>query len=161
EPLYTEQEANSSLRQLRGVEFGKTFEPTPGVTASLRLQGHILGAAAVTLEYGGRRISFSGDLGRPHDPVMLAPLPPAHTDWIVTESTYGDRAHPPETLKDELGKVLCRVAARGGIVVIPAFAVGRAQLLLHIIAQLQNSGQAPTVPVYLNSPMATGVTDLY
>lgn len=161
EPLYTEQEANSSLRQLRGVEFDKAFEPVPGVKASLRLQGHILGAAAVTLEYGGRRITFSGDLGRPHDPVMLAPLPPADSDWIVTESTYGDRAHPPETLKDELAKVLCRVAARGGIVVIPAFAVGRAQLLLHIIAQLQSSGQAPTVPVYLNSPMATGVTDLY
>ena len=161
EPLYTEQEANSSLRQLRGVGFGETFEPVPGVKASLRLQGHILGASAVTLEYQGTRISFSGDLGRPHDPVMLAPLPPADSDWIVTESTYGDRTHPQETLKAELGEALRRVAARVGIVVIPAFAVGRAQLLLHIIAQLQSSGQAPAVPVYLNSPMATGVTDLY
>lgn len=161
EPLYSEQDANRSLRQLRGVPFDEIFEPVPGVKASLRLQGHILGAAAVTLEYQGRRITFSGDLGRPHDPVMLAPLPPADSDWIVTESTYGDRTHPPETLKEELGKVLSRVAARGGIVVIPAFAVGRAQLLLHIIAQLQSTGQAPIVPVYLNSPMATGVTDLY
>lgn len=161
EPLYSEQDAKRSLRQLRGVAFDQTFEPLPGVRASLRLQGHILGAAAVTLEYQGRRITFSGDLGRPHDPVMLAPLPPADSDWIVTESTYGDRAHPPETLKDELSEVLGRVAARGGVVVIPAFAVGRAQLLLHIIAQLQSAGQVPTVPVYLNSPMATGVTDLY
>lgn len=161
EPLYSEQDAKRSLRQLRGVAFDQTFEPLPGVKASLRLQGHILGAAAVTLEYQGKRITFSGDLGRPHDPVMLAPLPPADSDWIVTESTYGDRAHPPETLKDELSEVLGRVAARGGVVVIPAFAVGRAQLLLHIIAQLQSAGQAPTVPVYLNSPMATGVTDLY
>lgn len=161
EPLYSEQDANWSLRQLRGVPFDETFEPVPGVKVSLRLQGHILGAAAVTLEYQGRRITFSGDLGRPHDPVMLAPLPPADSDWIVTESTYGDRTHPPETLKEELSKVLRRVAARGGVVVIPAFAVGRAQLLLHIIAQLQSAGLAPAVPVYLNSPMATGVTDLY
>jgi metallo-beta-lactamase family protein len=149
------------LRQLRGVPFDETFEPVPGVKASLRLQGHILGAAAVTLEYQDRRITFSGDLGRPHDPVMPAPLPPADSDWIVTESTYGNRAHPPETLKEELGEVLRRVAARGGVVVIPAFAVGRAQLLLHIIAQLQSAGQAPIVPVYLNSPMAAGVTSLY
>ncbi len=161
EPLYSEEDANRSLRQLRGVAFNRTFEPAPGIKASLHLQGHILGAAAVTLEYQGRRITFSGDLGRPHDPVMLPPSPPADSDWIVTESTYGDRAHPPETPKEELGEVLRRVAARGGVVVIPAFAVGRAQLLLHIIAQLQSSGQAPAVPVYLNSPMATGVTDLY
>lgn len=161
EPLYTEKEADSSLRHLRGVAFDKPFEPVPGVTASLRLQGHILGAAAVTLQYLGKRITFGGDLGRPHDPVMLAPLPPADSDWIVTESTYGNRAHPPEDLKDELGKVLRRVAARGGVVVIPAFAVGRAQLLLYLITQLQSAGQAPSVPVYLNSPMAAGVTGLY
>lgn len=161
EPFYSEQDANRSLRQLRGVPFDEVFEPVPGVKASLRLQGHILGAAAVTLEHQGKRITFSGDLGRQHDPVMLAPSPPAESDWIVTESTYGDRAHPTETLKEELGEVLRRVASRGGVVVIPAFAVGRAQLLLRIVAQLQSTGQVPTVPVYLNSPMATGVTDLY
>lgn len=161
EPLYSEHDASQSLRQVHGVPFDEAFEPVPGVRGSLRLQGHILGAAAVTLEYQGVRITFSGDIGRPHDPVMLAPAPPADSDWIVTESTYGDRAHPPGTLEQELGGVLRRVAARGGVVVIPAFAVGRAQLLLHIIAQLQGSGQAPVVPVYLNSPMATGVTELY
>lgn len=161
EPLYSEHDASQSLRQLHGVPFDEAFEPVPGVRASLRLQGHILGAAAATLEYQGVRITFSGDIGRPHDPVMLAPAPPADSDWIVTESTYGDRAHLPGTLKHELGEVLRRVAARGGVVVIPAFAVGRAQLLLHIIAQLQGSGQAPIVPVYLNSPMASGVTELY
>ena len=161
EPLYSEHDASQSLRQVHGVFFDEAFEPVPGVRASMRLQGHILGAAAVTLEYQGVRITFSGDIGRPHDPVMLAPAPPADSDWIVTESTYGDRAHPPGTLEQELGEVLRRVAIRGGVVVIPAFAVGRAQLLLHIIAQLQGSGQAPVVPVYLNSPMASGVTELY
>jgi len=161
EPLYTEQQANSSLRQLRGVGFEQDFEPVPGITATLRCQGHIPGAAAVTLGHDGTRITFSGDLGRPDDPVMPAPLPPADSDWIVIESTYGDRSHPAETLGEELGAALRRVAARGGVMVIPAFAVGRAQLLLHVIAQLQAAGQAPSMPVYLNSPMAAGVTALY
>lgn len=161
EPLYSERDASQSLRHLHGVSFDEAFEPVPGVRAGLRLQGHILGAAAASFEYQGVRITFSGDLGRPHDPVMLAPLPPADSDWIVTESTYGDRAHLPGTLHQALGEVLRRVAARGGVVVIPAFAVGRAQLVLYTIAQLQSTGQAPTVPVYLNSPMASGVTDLY
>lgn len=161
EPLYSEQDALLSLRRLHGVAFDEEFEPVPGVQASLRYQGHILGAAAVTLQYQGRRITFSGDIGRPDDAVMRAPAPPADSDWIVTESTYGDRTHPPGSLRDELGDVLRRVAARGGVVVIPAFAVGRAQLLLHLIAQLQGAGEVPPMPAYLNSPMARGVTDLY
>jgi metallo-beta-lactamase family protein len=161
EPLYSEIDAQHSLRRLHGVDFEQPFEPVPGVRATMRMQGHILGAAAVTLEYEGTRITFSGDLGRPHDPVMLAPLAPAESDWIVTESTYGDRTHPAGALEQELRDVLRRVAARGGVVVIPAFAVGRAQLLLHVIAQLQSRGDVPTVPVFLNSPMATDVTALY
>lgn len=161
EPLYSELDAQHSLRLLQGVEFKHPFEPVPGVQATLRMQGHILGAAAVTLEYQGIRITFSGDLGRPHDPVMLAPVAPAESDWIVTESTYGDRTHPAGALAQELRAVLRRVAARGGVVVIPAFAVGRAQLLLHVIAQLQSAGKVPVVPVFLNSPMATDVTALY
>ncbi|MHB8911555.1 MAG: MBL fold metallo-hydrolase [Lysobacter sp.] len=161
QPLYSEVDANSSLRLLKGAAFEQAFEPAPGVQATLRMQGHILGAAAVALEYRGTRITFSGDLGRPNDPVMLAPLPPADADWIVTESTYGDRAHPADTIAQQLRDVLRRVAARGGVVVIPAFAVGRAQLLLHVIAQLQSAGDVPAVPVFLNSPMATDVTALY
>jgi metallo-beta-lactamase family protein len=161
EPLYSEADALRSLNQLQGVAFEHTFEPVPGVRATLRRQGHILGAAAVTLEFEGRRITFSGDIGRPHDPVMLAPVPPAESDWIVTESTYGDRTHPAIELKQELLAVLQRTAARGGVVVIPSFAVGRAQMLLHVIAQLQSEGLLTSVPVYLNSPMATDVTALY
>lgn len=161
EPLYSEAEARQCLQLLHGVPFEQAFEPVPGIQATLRMQGHILGAAAVTLEHRGVRITFSGDLGRPQDPVMLAPDPPADSDWVVTESTYGDRVHPVATPVHELREVLRRVAARGGVVVIPAFAVGRAQLLLHVIAQLQSKGEVPAVPVFLNSPMATGVTALY
>ena len=160
-PLYTEADAHDGLRRLHAVPFERAFEPVPGVEATLRMQGHILGAAAVTLEYQGTRVTFSGDIGRPHDPVMLAPMPPAASDWIVVESTYGNRTHGPADLQHELRDVLRRVIARDGVVVIPAFAVGRAQLLLHLIAQLQASGEVPTVPVFLNSPMATDVTALY
>lgn len=161
EPLYSEADARASLGQLHGVDFDKFFEPVPGVKASFRMQGHILGAAAVTLEFEGTRITFSGDLGRPDDPVMPAPAALAESDWVVVESTYGNRVHPPETLEQELLAVLRRVIARNGVVVIPAFAVGRAQMLLHVIARLQSTGQLPAVPLYLNSPMAASVTGLY
>jgi metallo-beta-lactamase family protein len=161
EPLYSEVDARAALRLLQGVGFEQAFEPAPGISATFRMQGHILGAGAVTLEFEGRRLTFSGDLGRPDDPVMLAPAPLADSDWVVVESTYGNRVHPAETLERELLEVLQRVVARNGVVVIPAFAVGRAQMLLHVIAQLQSSGRLPEVPVYLNSPMAASVTGLY
>jgi len=161
EPLYSEADARASLAHLQGVGFEQPFEPVPGVRATLRMQGHILGAAAATLEFEDTRLTFSGDLGRPDDPVMLAPAPLADSDWVVVESTYGNRVHPTESLKQELLAVLQRVVARNGVVVIPAFAVGRAQMLLHVIAQLQATGQLQEVPVYLNSPMAASVTGLY
>lgn len=161
EPLYTEADALRSLEHLHGVDLDDEFEPAPGVRVVFRQQGHILGAASVGVAYEGRRITFSGDIGRPHDPMMLAPSPPLESDWIVTESTYGNRLHPPDGLEPELAAVLGRTIERKGVVVVPAFAVGRAQLLLHAIARLQASGAIPEVPVYLNSPMATDVTALY
>lgn len=161
EPLYRESDAIESLKSLQGMAFDQVFEPVPGVRTTLRRQGHILGAAAVTCEFNGARITFSGDLGRPNDPVMLAPDPPLDSDWIVVESTYGNRSHPAVTLKEELLAALLPVVARRGVVVIPSFAVGRAQLLLHVIAQMQAEGALPVEPIYLNSPMATDVTALY
>lgn len=160
-PLYREVDAFHCLKQFRCVDFEEDFVPAPGFRARLRNQGHILGAAAATVSCGATSVTFSGDIGRPDDSVMFAPAAPGEADWIVVESTYGDRSHPPTALKDELAEVLRRVAARAGVVVIPAFAVGRAQLLLHIIAQLQGENLVPRVPVYLNSPMATDVTAMY
>lgn len=161
QPRYREADAQRALELLRPVPLERSFSAAPGVQALLRSQGHILGAAAATLEHDGIRITFSGDVGRPQDPVMPAPQPPAGSDWIVCESTYGDRTHPSDVLKDELRQVLSRALGRGGVVVIPAFAVGRAQLLLHVIAQLQGEAAIPRAPVYLNSPMASQVTALY
>lgn len=160
-PLYDEAEAIRSLERFDGVDFDQEFEPVPGVRARLSPQGHILGAAAASFEFEGRRITFSGDIGRPNDPMMNAPAPPPDSDWIVTESTYGNRRHVSGALEEELREVLVRTIARKGVVVVPAFAVGRAQLLLHVIARLQGQGAVPKVPVYLNSPMATDVSALY
>ena len=161
EPLYSEADARASLAHLHGVDFGHGFELVPGVHARFHVQGHILGAAAATLEFEDRRITFSGDLRRPNDPLMPTPAALAESDWVVVESTYGNRAHPVDGLEQELLAVLQRVIARKGVVVIPAFAVGRAQVLLHVIARLQGSGQLADVPVYLNSPMAASVGGLY
>lgn len=160
-PLYTEDDAREALDLMHTTEFEQPFEPIPGVQARLRMQGHILGAAAVTLEFAGRRITFSGDIGRYHDPIMPPPLPIGETDWIVTESTYGNRLHPAIPPEQELHDALAPVLARGGVAIIPSFAVGRAQMLLHVVAKLQDEHRLPSVPVYLNSPMATDVSDLY
>ena len=160
-PLYTEKDAIASLRHLRPVAVGTALAVVPGLSASFRLQGHILGAASVALESEGRRVLFSGDIGRSDDPVMRAPEAREAADWVVVESTYGDRLHPATELGPALAGAIRPVLERGGVVVIPAFAVGRAQLLLHALATLQDEGALPAAPLYLNSPMANEVTALY
>ena len=161
-PLYTEDEARRSLARLKAARLHEAFEPLPGWRAQFSGAGHILGAASVLLEVGGRRLLFSGDLGRPDDALMLPPEPPPAADVVVCESTYGNRLHPQEDLLGELGPALARVAARGGTAVVPVFAVGRAQAVLLAISQLKAQGRLPqSLPVYLDSPMAVQTTDLY
>lgn len=161
-PLYTRLDAVHSLRLLKAHPLHKPFEPLPGWRARFLGAGHILGAASVLLEVGGRRILFSGDLGRPDDPLMPPPEPPAAADAVLIESTYGDREHPAIQLLDELAQPLARLAARGGVAVVPVFAVGRAQMLMHAITQLKAQGRIPgNLPVYLDSPMAVSATQLY
>ena len=154
-PLYTESDALASLKLFRSVPMGQAFEPLHGWTASFSSAGHILGAASLLLEVGGQRILFSGDLGRPDDMLMLPPDKPPAADAVVIESTYGDREHPEDDTLAELGPALQRVAARGGTAVVPVFAVGRAQEILHAIVLLKANGVLPhSLPVYLDSPMA-------
>lgn len=160
-PLYTRQDAEEALQQFRAVKTGMTFEPTPGLQARLRFAGHILGATFVRLEAGGTSVTFSGDLGRPDDALMNPPEVPERSDYLVIESTYGDRTHPDIDAEQELAHWLHRCHARGGVTVIPGFAVGRAQSLLWQIARLKESGKLPDIPVYLDSPMATDATTLY
>jgi len=161
-PLYTRLDAQHSLALLQVQPVHQQFEPLPGWRATFTRAGHILGAASVLLEVGGRRILFSGDLGRPDDLLMCAPDAPPAADTVLVESTYGDRSHPAGSVLDELGPPLARLAARGGVAVVPVFAVGRAQTVLHAIAQLKSRGALPPgLPVYLDSPMAVSATQLF
>lgn len=161
-PLYSEADALRALEHLVAVPVGHEFAPAPGMTARLQLAGHILGAASVAIACEGRRILFSGDLGRPNDPIMRAPTALGACDYLVVESTYGDRRHEAFDPSARLADIISKTAARGGVTVIPSFAVGRAQELLHEIGQLKKAGAIPAaLPVYLNSPMAVDATRLY
>ena len=161
-PLYTKQEAIDSLKQLHAEQQDQWFEPIRGWKARFQPAGHILGAASLLLDVAGRRILFSGDLGRSDDALMNPPEPPPQADTVLIESTYGDRQHPPQKLFEELGPLLQKLAARGGVAVVPVFAVGRAQAVLHTIAQLKAAGVIPrSLPVFLDSPMAIHTTALF
>jgi metallo-beta-lactamase family protein len=161
-PLYTVEDAKASLKHFHTVPMFQAFEPIRGWQARLYGAGHILGAASLLLEVGGKRLLFSGDLGRSDDLIMHPPEAPPSADAVIVESTYGDRNHPAVSLVDELAPVLERVAARGGTAVVPVFAVGRAQALLHAIAELKAHKRIPrALPVYLDSPMAIHSTELF
>ena len=161
-PLYTRQDALDCLPLIKATPWGKTFQPIAGWRVTFSAAGHILGASSVLLEVAGRRILFSGDLGRPDDSIMNAPDDAPAADTVLIESTYGDRHHPPGDILAELGPALHRLAGRGGVAVVPVFAVGRAQALLHAIAQLKARGDVPrSLPVFLDSPMAVHTTHLF
>jgi metallo-beta-lactamase family protein len=160
-PLYGKHDALQSLQLLKPEHEGISFSPLPGWKATFSHAGHILGAASILLEVADRRILFSGDVGRPDDLIMKAPDLPPDADTVLIESTYGNREHPKEDVLAELAPALKRVAARGGVAVVPVFAVGRAQALLHAIALLKERGEIPHgLPVFLDSPMAVHTTEL-
>ncbi|SEF20956.1 MBL fold metallo-hydrolase [Variovorax sp. NFACC27] len=160
-PLYTEEDARAALKRFEPVGFAQECSPWPGWSWQLRRAGHILGAASLRIGWEGSSILFSGDLGRSDDLLMRPPEAAAAADYVVVESTYGDRRHPAADTLSELAGVINRTAARGGIVVIPAFAVGRAQTLLHCTQLLKQARRIPDMPVYLNSPMAADATRIY
>jgi metallo-beta-lactamase family protein len=160
-PLYTEADARAVLERLHPVAVPSDVALFPDIQARFSRAGHLLGAASIRLESQDERILFSGDLGRNHDPLMRPPAPPSAADWVVIESTYGDRLHSQVDPEAELMAPLVRALGRGGVVIVPTFAIGRAQLLLHLIGRLQRKGAIAQVPVYLNSPMAEDATPLY
>lgn len=161
EPLYTADDADRALTQFRTVAFNDDKAIGPDMTARFVHAGHILGASQLHLTVGGTSLHFTGDLGRDDDALMKPPADFEGADILVTESTYGDRTHPSVDPETELEPVLARVIGRGGVVVIPAFAVGRSQALLLHIERLMTSGRIPRVPVYLNSPMAVNASSMY
>lgn len=159
-PLYTEEDARNALQFFRTVDFGKRYRIGDDFTFSLFRAGHILGAAFIRVTAGdGTSILFSGDIGRLHDPVMKPPAKIQGADYLVVESTYGDRLHDKDNPADDIEKIVRRTAARGGTLVIPAFAVGRAQALLYYFHLLREEKRIPAnIPIYLDSPMAIDAT---
>jgi metallo-beta-lactamase family protein len=168
-PLYTEKDAYASLELLNPVaNTGETIQVAPGIRASFRIAGHILGSSLVLLEVDragaddkGRRILFSGDLGHYDQPIIRDPARPPACDYLLVESTYGDRLHDPEDPKVALARIINDAAQRNAPVLIPAFAVGRTQELVYLIRELEDEKTIPVLPVTVDSPMAAATTAAY
>lgn len=160
-PLYTAADAERALPRFHPVPFHHAVEVAPGVEVGFTPAGHILGAAGVHASVRGTSVHFTGDLGRSSDPVMRPPAALEPSDVLVVESTYGDRAHSPVDAGTVLEDVIARTTRKGGVVLIPAFAVGRTESVLLQLARLRQKGLLPEVPIYLNSPMAIEVAGIY
>ncbi len=160
-PLYTQQDAIESLNYIHPIQFRKQYKIDEETYISLIPAGHILGATFVQFKHYDTTILFSGDLGRPNDIIMHAPAVIQAADYLVLESTYGNRLHKKINPLDELADIVTRTVARDGTVVIPAFAVGRAQHLLYLMYLLKKENRIPNVPIYLDSPMAKEATQLF
>ena len=159
-PLYTVEDAHAALALVQRCGYDRAFAVTPGITALLRQAGHILGSATVELRLDATRLVYSGDLGRYDRPILPDPEPVPAADVLLLESTYGDRPHRAGA-EDDLVRIVRDAAARGGTVLVPAFAVDRTQELLWMLRRLEAAGRVPVLPVYIDSPMAIEVTEIY
>lgn len=160
-PLYTEADAQNALTRLTPISFGPDQRLPGGGSIRLRRAGHILGAASVQLDWAGTTIVFSGDLGRYDDLTMVDPVGFDKADYLLVESTYGNRSHDKRDATNALEEIVSRAVARGGTVVIPAFAVGRVQSLLVHFERIKAAGQLSNVPIFLDSPMATDASEIF
>ncbi len=166
EPLYDAEDAAGVLELFEDVGYGEDFDALPGVRVQYRDAGHILGSASMmlTIQENGRtvKLGFTGDVGRPERPILRDPQPMEDCDYLICESTYGGRVHePPDQSKQRLAHVVGSTARRGGKVIIPAFAVGRTQEIVYRLDQLTTEGRLPPIPVYVDSPLAVNVTDVF
>jgi metallo-beta-lactamase family protein len=160
-PLYTRDDALKALSLLSPVDFEQEVHLGDGVTFEMTPNGHILGSAFVRISDGKKSIVFSGDIGRPQHLLMNPPTPIKQADYLVLESTYGDRTHDKTDPKIKLAETINRTIKRCGKVIVPVFAVGRAQEILYAIHLLKVEGKIADVPVYLNSPMAIDATQIF
>lgn len=166
EPLYTAADAEAALEHLVAHRYGDPFHPVSGITATFYEAGHILGSAVVVLEVDdhGRqlRLAFSGDLGRKKIPLLRDPQVVENIDYLILESTYGNRLHaPPDEAYAKLRQVVGEACERGGKIIIPSFAVGRAQDLIYNLHRLMDQGAVPRIPVYVDSPLATNIARVF
>jgi metallo-beta-lactamase family protein len=166
EPLYTLEDAARVAQYFRGQDYDQPFQPLPGVNVRLVDAGHILGSAAIVMDIEENqrkyRLWFSGDIGRRNLPLLRDPILPSQADYLIMECTYGDKPHrDPESALEELRQVVSRTIQRSGKVIIPAFAVGRSQELIYDLHKLIDSGQIPSIPVFVDSPLAVNVSDVF
>jgi metallo-beta-lactamase family protein len=168
-PLYTEEDAREALKLLQVVKnTGESFQVVRGIEAQFRIAGHILGSSHVLVQVDGggadrpgRSILFSGDLGKYDQPIIRDPAAPPACDYLVVESTYGNRLHDTEVPRDALERIIKDAAAHNSAILIPAFAVGRAQEIVYLIRELENEKRIPILPVSVDSPMAAAATQAY
>lgn len=160
-PLYGTNDAKKTLKLFKTLTVQHVLKVAEGISVRLLPAGHILGACSAEITADGQTVLFSGDLGRPDDKIMRPPAPIEKPDYIVVESTYGDRNHEKTDPQERFAEIVNRTVARGGIVVVPSFAVGRAQELLLAIYKMKQRRLIPDLPVYLNSPMAIDMTEIY
>ena len=166
EPLYTIEDVEASMGNFIGVQYDKTIEVAPGVKATWRDAGHILGSAGILLEIrdNGKfiRLGFSGDIGRPEMPVIRDPDILNDLDALIMESTYGNKLHPVSMeVEEEVAAVINEVLERNGKIIIPAFAVGRTQLFVYILHKLFDQNRIPAIPIFVDSPLAVNSTEVF
>ncbi|MBI3988363.1 MAG: MBL fold metallo-hydrolase [candidate division NC10 bacterium] len=164
-PLYTAAEGLKAATRVAGVGYQEPVELASGIRVWFQRAGHILGSAIVTVEIGDanrrQRLVFSGDLGRQGAPILPDPMPIQEADYVIVESTYGDRRHDPEPIPAQLERVITEAVERGGAIIIPAFAIGRTQELMYHLNALERVGRVPRLPTYVDSPMAIEATEIY
>jgi len=159
-PLYTEKDATNTFKYFSIVDFEKDIKINDDFTFKFTKAGHIIGAGSVLVSNGNKKILFSGDLGRPVSPIVASPERILQADYIVCESTYGDRNHTDSNPEDKLEEIINNTVAKNGKVIIPAFSVGRTQKILYYINNLKNNGRIPDLKIFLDSPMSIKVTTL-
>ena len=160
-PLYTRREAERTLKLFKAIDFDRPFNFSKTASITARAAGHILGAAILEVTMNGTKIVFSGDLGRTNSSTMVDPTSIDEADYLIVESTYGNRLHEKRDPEDALAEVIARTAARGGVTLVAAFAVGRAQTLLYHLHRLKEARRIPDLPIFLDSPMAVDASDIY
>lgn len=160
-PLYTSEDAAGVLKLFKPLSIHKSHEILPGVGVTFSHMGHILGACSINLTLGEKTISFSGDIGRYGVPILRDPEPIQLGDLLLVESTYGDRYHPETDILESLSKLAFECYNKGGVLLVPSFAVGRTQLLLYFIRELQTKEKFPDMPIIVDSPMASDATSIY
>jgi metallo-beta-lactamase family protein len=166
EPLYTGEDVEKAMKNFIGIQYDKSIEVMPGVSAVFRDAGHILGSAGIALDINenGRiiRLGFSGDIGRPDMPVIEDPNILQDLEVLIMESTYGNRLHPvTKEVEEEVASVVNETVSKGGKIIIPAFAVGRTQLLVYVLHKLFNQNRIPLFPIFIDSPLAVNTTEIY